>query len=293
MAAMKKGGLGRGIDMIFSDNEKKNEEATGATTVRIALVEPKVGQPRKNFDAEELQNLALSIAQYGIIQPITVRKVGDMYRIIAGERRWRAARMAGLSEIPVVIMDADEQKSAEMALVENIQRENLNPIEEAEAIESLMDEFGLTQDEASKRIGRSRSSVANLLRLLDLPDSVREYFSSGALSAGHAKAILALENKDRTEEAAKTVIAAEMSVRDTEKLIRKMNAEKLNVDKPAPAEGINYTRELERKVEKALGRRVKIKENGKLSSISIGYTDYEDLEKVLLALCGKDFVDSI
>ena len=293
MAAMKKGGLGRGIDMIFSDNEKKNEEATGATTVRIALVEPKVGQPRKNFDAEELQNLALSIAQYGIIQPITVRKVGDMYRIIAGERRWRAARMAGLSEIPVVIMDADEQKSAEMALVENIQRETLNPIEEAEAIESLMDEFGLTQDEASKRIGRSRSSVANLLRLLDLPDSVREYVSSGALSAGHAKAILALENKDRTEEAAKTVIAAEMSVRDTEKLIRKMNAEKLNVDKPAPAEGINYTRELERKVEKALGRRVKIKENGKLSSISIGYTDYEDLEKVLLALCGKDFVDSI
>lgn len=293
MAAMKKGGLGRGIDMIFSDNEKKNEEATGATTVRIALVEPKVGQPRKNFDAEELQNLALSIAQYGIIQPITVRKVGDMYRIIAGERRWRAARMAGLSEIPVVIMDADEQKSAEMALVENIQRENLNPIEEAEAIESLMDEFGLTQDEASKRIGRSRSSVANLLRLLDLPDSVREYVSSGALSAGHAKAILALENKDRTEEAAKKVIAAEMSVRDTEKLIRKMNAEKLNVDKPAPAEGINYTRELERKVEKALGRRVKIKENGKLSSISIGYTDYEDLEKVLLALCGKDFVDSI
>ena len=293
MAAMKKGGLGRGIDMIFSDNEKKNEEATGATTVRIALVEPKVGQPRKNFDAEELQNLALSIAQYGIIQPITVRKVGDMYRIIAGERRWRAARMAGLSEIPVVIMDADEQKSAEMALVENIQRENLNPIEEAEAIETLMDEFGLTQDEASKRIGRSRSSVANLLRLLDLPDSVREYVSSGALSAGHAKAILALENKDRMEEAAKTVIAAEMSVRDTEKLIRKMNAEKLNVDKPAPAEGINYTRELERKVEKALGRRVKIKENGKLSSISIGYTDYEDLEKVLLALCGKDFVDSI
>lgn len=293
MAAMKKGGLGRGIDMIFSDNEKKNEEATGAATVRIALVEPKVGQPRKNFDAEELQNLALSIAQYGIIQPITVRKVGDMYRIIAGERRWRAARMAGLSEIPVVIMDADEQKSAEMALVENIQRENLNPIEEAEAIEALMDEFGLTQDEASKRIGRSRSSVANLLRLLDLPDSVREYVSSGALSAGHAKAILALENKDRTEEAAKTVIAAEMSVRDTEKLIRKMNAEKLNVDKPAPTEGINYTRELERKVEKALGRRVKIKENGKLSSISIGYTDYEDLEKVLLALCGKDFVDSI
>lgn len=293
MAAMKKGGLGRGIDMIFSDNEKKNEETTGVTTVRIALVEPKVGQPRKNFDAEELQNLALSIAQYGIIQPITVRKVGDMYRIIAGERRWRAARMAGLSEIPVVIMDADEQKSAEMALVENIQRQNLNPIEEAEAIEALMDEFGLTQDEASKRIGRSRSSVANLLRLLDLPDSVREYVSSGALSAGHAKAILALENKDRTEEAAKTVIAAEMSVRDTEKLIKKMNAEKANVDKPAPAEGINYTRELERKVEKALGRRVKIKENGKLSSISIGYTDYEDLEKVLLALCGKDFVDSI
>ncbi len=294
MAAMEKGGLGRGIDTIFSDNEKKNEETTGTTMVRIALVEPKVGQPRKYFDPEELQNLALSIAQYGVIQPITVRRTGDMYRIIAGERRWRAARMAGLSEIPVVIMDADEQKSAEMALVENIQRENLNPIEEAEAIEALMDDFGLTQDEASKRIGRSRSTVANLLRLLDLPDSVREFIISGALSAGHAKAILSLNDRNRAEEAAKAVIAAEMSVRDTEKLIKKMNAEVKDIvasikEKPE----INYTRELERKIEKALGRRVKIKENGNLSSISIGYTDHEDLEKVLTALCGKDFVDSI
>lgn len=294
MAAMKKGGLGRGIDTIFSDNEKKNEETTGTTMVRIALVEPKVGQPRKYFDPEELQNLALSIAQYGVIQPITVRRTGDMYRIIAGERRWRAARMAGLSEIPVVIMDADEQKSAEMALVENIQRENLNPIEEAEAIEALMDDFGLTQDEASKRIGRSRSTVANLLRLLDLPDSVREFIISGALSAGHAKAILSLNDRNRAEEAAKAVIAAEMSVRDTEKLIKKMNAEVKDIDAPIKEKPeINYTRELERKIEKALGRRVKIKENGNLSSISIGYTDHEDLEKVLTALCGKDFVDSI
>lgn len=291
---MKKGGLGRGIDTIFSDNEKKNEETTGTTMVRIALVEPKVGQPRKYFDPEELQNLALSIAQYGVIQPITVRRTGDMYRIIAGERRWRAARMAGLSEIPVVIMDADEQKSAEMALVENIQRENLNPIEEAEAIEALMDDFGLTQDEASKRIGRSRSTVANLLRLLDLPDSVREFIISGALSAGHAKAILSLNDRNRAEEAAKAVIAAEMSVRDTEKLIKKMNAEVKDIDAPIKEKSeINYTRELERKIEKALGRRVKIKENGNLSSISIGYTDHEDLEKVLTALCGKDFVDSI
>ncbi len=294
MAAMEKGGLGRGIDTIFSDNEKKNEETTGTTMVRIALVEPKVGQPRKYFDPEELQNLALSIAQYGVIQPITVRRTGDMYRIIAGERRWRAARMAGLSEIPVVIMDADEQKSAEMALVENIQRENLNPIEEAEAIEALMDDFGLTQDEASKRIGRSRSTVANLLRLLDLPDSVREFIISGALSAGHAKAILSLNDRNRAEEAAKAVIAAEMSVRDTEKLIKKMNAEVKDIDAPIKEKPeINYTRELERKIEKALGRRVKIKENGNLSSISIGYTDHEDLEKVLTALCGKDFVDSI
>lgn len=294
MAAMKKGGLGRGIDTIFSDNENKNEETIGTTMVRIALVEPKVGQPRKYFDPEELQNLALSIAQYGVIQPITVRRTGDMYRIIAGERRWRAARMAGLSEIPVVIMDADEQKSAEMALVENIQRENLNPIEEAEAIEALMDDFGLTQDEASKRIGRSRSTVANLLRLLDLPDSVREFIISGALSAGHAKAILSLNDRNRAEEAAKAVIAAEMSVRDTEKLIKKMNAEVKDIDAPIKEKSeINYTRELERKIEKALGRRVKIKENGNLSSISIGYTDHEDLEKVLTALCGKDFVDSI
>lgn len=293
MAAMKKGGLGRGIDTIFSDNEKKTDE-TGVTTVRISLVEPKVGQPRKNFDPEELQNLALSIAQYGIIQPITVRRAGDMYRIIAGERRWRAARMAGLSEVPVIIMDADEQKSAEMALVENIQRENLNPIEEAEALEALMNDFGLTQDETAKKVGRSRSAVANLLRLLDLPEKLREYVISGTLSAGHAKAILSLEDRTKAEEAANAVISAGMSVRETEKLIKKMNAKAHAEETPAaPASGINYTRELERKVEKATGRRIKIKENGKLSSISIGYTDYEDLEKLLSVLCGKDFIDSI
>lgn len=293
MAAMKKGGLGRGIDTIFSDNEKKTDE-TGVTTVRISLVEPKVGQPRKNFDPEELQNLALSIAQYGIIQPITVRRAGDMYRIIAGERRWRAARMAGLSEVPVIIMDADEQKSAEMALVENIQRENLNPIEEAEALEALMNDFGLTQDETAKKVGRSRSAVANLLRLLDLPEKLRDYVISGTLSAGHAKAILSLEDRTKAEEAANAVISAGMSVRETEKLIKKMNAKAHAEETPAaPASGINYTRELERKVEKATGRRIKIKENGKLSSISIGYTDYEDLEKLLSVLCGKDFIDSI
>lgn len=293
MAAMKKGGLGRGIDTIFSDNDKKTEE-TGVTTVRISLVEPKVGQPRKNFDPEELQNLALSIAQYGIIQPITVRRAGDMYRIIAGERRWRAARMAGLSEVPVIIMDADEQKSAEMALVENIQRENLNPIEEAEALEALMNDFGLTQDETAKKVGRSRSAVANLLRLLDLPEKLREYVISGTLSAGHAKAILSLEDRTKAEEAANAVISAGMPVRETEKLIKKMNAKAHAEETPAaPASGINYTRELERKVEKAIGRRIKIKENGKLSSISIGYTDYEDLEKLLSVLCGKDFIDSI
>ncbi len=293
MAAMKKGGLGRGIDTIFSDNDKKTEE-TGVTMVRISLVEPKVGQPRKNFDPEELQNLALSIAQYGIIQPITVRRAGDMYRIIAGERRWRAARMAGLSEVPVIIMDADEQKSAEMALVENIQRENLNPIEEAEALEALMNDFGLTQDETAKKVGRSRSAVANLLRLLDLPEKLREYVISGTLSAGHAKAILSLEDRTKAEEAANAVISAGMSVRETEKLIKKMNAKAHAEETPAaPASGINYTRELERKVEKATGRRIKIKENGKLSSISIGYTDYEDLEKLLSVLCGKDFIDSI
>lgn len=294
MAAMKKGGLGRGIDTIFSDNEKKTEDS-GVSTVRISLVEPKAGQPRKNFDPEELQNLALSIAQYGIIQPITVRRVGDMYSIIAGERRWRAARMAGLSEIPVVIMDADEQKSAEMALVENIQRENLNPIEEAEALDALMNEFGLTQDETAKKVGRSRSAVANLLRLLDLPEKLREYVISGTLSAGHAKAILSLDDKTKAEEAANIVISAGMSVRETEKLIKKMN-EKAKADAEAPAapeHGINYTRELERKIEKATGRRIKIKENGNLSSISIGYTDHEDLEKLLSVLCGKDFIDSI
>lgn len=292
MATTKKGGLGRGLGSILLDNEEEKAGEGGVSVVRVAEIEPKAGQPRKTFDAEELQNLASSLAQYGMIQPITVRRVGDMYQIVTGERRWRAARMAGLSEVPVLVVEADDRKAAELALVENIQRTNLNPIEEAAAIADLMEDFGLTQDEAAGRIGRNRSTVANLLRLLELPQELREMVVAGALTTGHAKALLGLRNPDRLVEAAKVVTGKELTVRATEALVKKWNTEQTETQS-APRTAVNYTRELERKIEGRIGRRVKIVEKGENSSITIGYTDHEDLEIVLCALCGKDFVDSL
>ncbi|MBQ0010012.1 MAG: ParB/RepB/Spo0J family partition protein [Ruminococcus sp.] len=292
MATTKKGGLGRGLGSILLDNEEEKAGEGGVSVVRVAEIEPKAGQPRKTFDAEELQNLASSLAQYGMIQPITVRRVGDMYQIVTGERRWRAARMAGLSEVPVLVVEADDRRAAELALVENIQRANLNPFEEAAAIADLMEEFGLTQDDAAGRIGRNRSTVANLLRLLELPQELREMVVAGALTTGHAKALLGLRNPDKLVEAAKVVTGKELTVRATEALVKKWNAEQAETQS-APRTAVNYTRELERKIEGRIGRRVKIVEKGENSSITIGYTDHEDLEIVLCALCGKDFVDSL
>lgn len=292
MATMKKGGLGRGLGAILLDNKEETANEGGVSVVRVSEIEPKAGQPRKTFDAEELQNLASSLAQYGMIQPITVRRVGEMYQIVTGERRWRAARMAGLSEVPVLVIEADDRRAAELALVENIQRTNLNPIEEAAAIADLMEDFGLTQDEAAGRIGRNRSTVANLLRLLELPQELREMVVAGALTTGHAKALLGLRDPGKLVEAAKVVTGKELTVRATEALVKKWNLEAVETP-TAPRTAVNYTRELERKIEGRLGRRVKIVEKGENSSITIGYTDHEDLEIVLRALCGKDFVDSL
>lgn len=288
--ALKKGGLGRGLEAILLDNDSVSE--SGATVVRVSEIEPNSEQPRKNFDAEELSSLADSIAEYGLIQPITVRKVGERYKIIAGERRWRAARMAGLSEVPVNIISADDKKASEIALVENIQRKDLDPIEEADAFASLIDDYGLTQEEVGRRVGRSRSAIANALRLLELPPEVRARLSNGTLSEGHAKVLLGIKDKSLIAGAADAVAARELSVRETEKLVKELNNPKAPEPKKVSTD-LDYTRELERSVQKMLGRPVKIVQKGENSTINIGFSDNQDLENVLKLLCGDEFVNSL
>ena len=227
-----------------------------------------------------------------MIQPITVRMIDGMYQIITGERRWRAARMAGLSEIPVIVISADDKKAAELALVENIQRSDLNPIEEALGFSSLIEEYGLTQEEAAKRIGRSRTAVTNSLRLLSLPESVKKMIETGELSTGHAKVLLGLSDPETMEMAAKQVVSRSLSVRDTEKLVKLLNT-KPAVEPVKIAYDVDHTRALELIVQKHLGRTVKIIEKGKNHSISIGYSDNEDLESLLKLICGDSILSNL
>ena len=292
--AQKKKGLGRGIDDIYFDNRMNDtSENGGSIMVRISDVEPNAAQPRKNFDPAELEALSESILTYGMIQPITVRAVaGDMYQIITGERRWRAARMAGLSEVPVIVIVADDKKAAEMALVENIQRSDLNPIEEALGYSALIEEYGLTQEETAKRIGKSRSAITNSLRLLNLPDAVRRMVEENELSTGHAKVLLGLNNQDRMEELANQIIIRDLSVRDTEKLVKMMN-EPPKATEPEVIRDVDHTRALELLVQKTLGRTIKINEKGKNHTLTIGYSDNEDLEVLLKLLCGDEIISKL
>lgn len=290
--AQKKKGLGRGLDDIFLDNHTPETADGGITMVRIGDVEPNAEQPRKNFDATELEALAESIGMYGMIQPITVRTVeSGMYQIVTGERRWRAARMAGLSEVPVIIIVADDKKAAEMALVENIQRSDLNPIEEALGYSALIEEYGLTQEETAKRIGKSRSAITNSLRLLNLPEAVRKMVEEDELSTGHAKVLLGLNSQDRMEELANQIIIRDLSVRDTEKLVKMMNEPPKA--EPEVIRDVDHTRALEVLVQKTLGRTVKISEKGKNHTITIGYSDNEDLEALLKLLCGDSILEQL
>ncbi len=292
----KKKALGRGLDAILVDayTVDNTENNAGITTVRINEVEPNATQPRKTFDPAELEALAESINLYGVIQPITVRSIDGMYQIVTGERRWRAARMAGLSEIPVIIITADDKKVAELALVENIQRSDLNPIEEAMGFAALIEEHGLTQEEAAKRIGKSRSAVTNSLRLLNLPESVRKMIENGELSSGHAKVLLGLSNQDAMEKAAIQIVSRDLSVRETEKLVKMMEeASSKQPEEEKISHDVDHTRSLELLVQKAIGRTIKINEKGNKSSITIGYSDNEDLEKLLKILCGESFFDNI
>lgn len=294
MANVKKartGGLGRGLEAIFLDNTA--EERSTTSMLRISEIEPRAGQPRKNFDGESLSQLADSIAANGLIQPIAVR-VGEngFYQIIAGERRWRAAKMAGLNEVPVIIIDTDEQHASELALIENIQREDLNAVEEAGGYRALIEEYGLTQDEVSRQIGRSRSAISNALRLFDLPQSVLVMVSEDRLTAGHARALLGLKNTDNIKSLADIIYKKGLSVRATEETVRSMNrsAEKevpgSEEDETLPA--VNYNEELERRVTNTFGRKIRIlnKNHRKPNSISIEYTDNDDLEVILRKLCG-------
>ena len=287
----KKPALGRGLDAILIDNDEQKEQ-NGVCVVRLSEVEPNPEQPRKAFENEPLESLAESIAQHGIIQPIVVRRRGDMYMIITGERRWRAARMAGLSEVPVMIIEADDKKAAELALVENIQRKDLNPVEEAQAYADLIEEYSYTQEEISKKVGRSRSSIANALRLLDLPEKVLEKLAQGEISEGHAKVLLGIKESEKLEKAAEAVVSRELSVRETEKLVKSLNEKKEEPEERVVYD-VDHTKALEQKVQSIIGHRVKIVQNGKKSSINIGFSDNDDLQKILSLLCGEKFTNEL
>lgn len=263
--------------------------------LRISDVEPKSDQPRKDFDPEALSQLADSIAANGVLQPILVREVGSggMYQIIAGERRWRASKLAGLLEIPAIVMDADDLTTAQIALIENIQRTDLNPYEEACAYRDLAKGFGLTQEEVSARLGKSRSAVANSLRLLDLPDPVAELLRSGELSAGHCRALLGLKDRSNMEELAKKIVAKNLSVRETEAAVRALNKARPKKEEDDEEVRVDYTNELERRVTDLCGRYCRITSKGRRKTVTVEYGGEDDLEELLSAICGKNITEEL
>ena len=286
--AKKPSGLGTGLDALFVDNSVESQNTV--TTIRVAQIEARAEQPRKSFEGEALAQLADSIKVHGILQPILVRAAGSgYYQIIAGERRFRAAKMAGLTEVPVLITEADDETTAQMALIENVQRENLNPLEEAMAYKELAENYGLTQEKLSEKIGKSRSAIANSMRLLDLPDEVLAMLRDSKLSAGHARALLGLKEEADVIFLAKKIVDDGLSVRAVENAVKKLNSkdedeEKINMDKK---ELVDYVKALEEKSMTELGRRVKIKVNGKDKHVKIYFEDNADLDELLKKIVGK------
>ena len=279
-------GLGRGLNALLGDPDLQ-PQGEGSVTLPISQVEPGLNQPRKRFEQGALDDLAESIRVHGIIQPLTVRRLATgYYQIIAGERRWRAAKAAGLQEVPAVIIEADDRKVMELGLIENLQREDLNPAEEARGYRTLMEEYGLTQDQVARQMGKSRPAVANTLRLLALPDELMELLEDGSLSAGHARAILALPSPALQREAAKKVIKDQLSVRQTEALVKVMQKGKPDKPKPAEESLSLYLGELEKDLSGRLGRKVKIAHRGKKGRIELEYYDSQDLEGLLALLQG-------
>ena len=284
MANKKPSGLGRGLGALLGDDVLK-PEAAGNLYLPISQVESYSAQPRKLFDEDALAELADSIREHGVIQPLTVRKLSSgYYQIIAGERRWRAARMAGLTEIPAVVIEADDQKAAELALVENLQREDLNPMEEAAGYQSLIQTYHMTQEEAARRVGKSRSAVANAMRLLGLQPGVRKLVEEGSLSAGHARALLPLSPALQTK-AAETVVQGQLSVRQTEVLAKKLLTEPAEEPEiPEPPKEVDYAAEAQRSLASRLGRGVKIVTGRKKGRIELEYYGLDDLNDLLEAL---------
>lgn len=282
--AMKQRGLGRGLGALLTDYSE-NDAAQAVTTLPLQRIEPNPNQPRKRFDEVELQALADSIAQHGLLQPLAVRDMGNgYYQIIAGERRWRACRLAGLSEVPVTIVEADDRTVMELALVENLQREDLNPMEEAEGYRVLLEEYGLTQEQAAQQVGKSRSAVANALRLLTLSDEVRALVENGELTAGHARALLTLPNGRLQKAAAQKILALRLSVRQAEAMCKRMAAEEKPKEEPEPL-AVDYVAECEKHLTRRLGRRVHIVNGKRKGRVELDFYGDDDLQKLYEALC--------
>lgn len=282
MASKKPSGLGRGLGALLGDDVMKTE-SSGSLSLPISQVETCSSQPRKRFDDESLQELADSISQHGIIQPLTVRKLSSgYYQIIAGERRWRAARLAGLQEVPVIVIEADDRKAAELTMIENLQREDLNPMEEAAGFQSLIESYHMTQEEAAQRVGKSRSAVTNALRLLGLTPSVRKLVEEGKLSAGHARALVPL-SPSLQESAANAIVSGGLSVRQTEALVKRLSAEKKEAQVKDPDE-VDYLAEAQNELKARLCRGVKIVPGRKKGRIELEYYGVDDLNDLLDAL---------
>ena len=292
--AKSKRALGRDFFELLDDNILASDKTNAATNLRISEVEPRADQPRKTFLNESLGQLADSIAQFGVLQPIIVREsvlLAGTYEIIAGERRWRAAKMAGLSEIPAVILDGDDLKAAQVAVIENVQREDLNPVEEALAYDALISRFSLTQEQVAKQVGKSRTAVTNALRLLALPEDVLALLRDGSLTEGHARALLGLKDADGMLSLAQKVVEKGMSVRDVERTVRLMNYTPDVIDEEEGNELTQrkaYMKDLEHRAVTILGRRVKILKTGKKKVVELAYSDDDDLAALLKTICGDE-----
>ena len=281
MASQK--GLGKGLGALLGDFDEGSQEENGLKKLPLHKIEPNPDQPRRDFDPEELEELAESIRTHGVIQPLTVREMPNgYYQIIAGERRWRASRLAGLEEIPAVIIEADDKKAMELALIENLQRSDLNPVEEANGYDSLIREYGLTQEEAAARVGKSRPTVANALRLLSLCEGVLDKVRSGELTAGHARAILQLKSEKKQLEAAQKISALGLSVRQAEMLCKNMTREPEK--QPPIVLEVNYVAECEKSLSKHLGRGVKIVNGKRKGHFELEFYGQDDLQVLLDAL---------
>ena len=285
-------GLGRGLNALLGDPVLQNQ-GEGSVSLPISQVEPGLHQPRKRFDPDSLSELADSIRIHGVIQPLTVRRLSSgYYQIIAGERRWRAAKQAGLDEIPAVIIEADDRKVMELGLIENLQREDLNPAEEARGYQTLMAEYGLTQEQVAQRMGKSRPAVTNALRLLNLPEDLMALVEDGSLSAGHARALLGAPNQTLPRQAAKAVLEKDLSVRQTEALVKALQKEKKEKPQEDNVLAI-YLAEIEKNLGSQLGRKVHIQHKGKKGKVELEYYSEDDLDALLRLLQysqdGRDF----